>query len=401
MKRVLIFSLGYYPDVVGGAEVAIKEITDRITPTDYEFHVLTLAYDSTLPKEEKIGNTYIHRFGLTTKHPTIADLKKFPLNLNKPLFQFWAFWQARKLHKKYKFDAIWAMMAHASGVPAGLFKRLYPNIPYVLTLQEGDPPPYIEAKMRPIYPLFKAGFTKADRIQAISHFLAHWAKKMSALSPISVIPNGVDIQHFSQGFTNEDIEIIKTKLQKKEGDIFLVTTSRLVKKNACDDVICALQYLPENVHFIILGIGPDEVLLRKLAQDLHLEKRVQFLGQINREEMPQYLQACDIFIRPSLSEGMGISFVEAMAAKLPVIATQVGGISDFLFDPVLNPDQKATGRAVLPHDPRGISDAVNLFLNDKNKTKEIIENAYVLVSENYSWDLVARRMKEEVFDALF
>ena len=55
-KRVLIFSLAYFPKHVGGAEVAIKEITDRISPQDIEFHMITLRFDSTLPKVEKIGN---------------------------------------------------------------------------------------------------------------------------------------------------------------------------------------------------------------------------------------------------------------------------------------------------------------------------------------------------------
>lgn len=401
MKKVLIFSLGYYPYVVGGAEVAIKEITDRISPQEYEFHVLTLRYDTLLPREEKIGNTHIHRFGLTTKHPSISHLKKFPLKLNKPLFQFWAFWKANRLHKKYKFDGIWAMMAHASGVPAGLFKRFHEDVPYLLTLQEGDPLPYIEAKMRPIYALFKAGFRKANRVQAISTFLADWAKKMGTTSSVAVIPNGVDVKHFSQQFRQEELQTLKQKLGKKEGDVFLITTSRLVKKNACKDVIRALVHLPENIHFIILGIGPDEQILRKLSKDLGVDKRVQFLGHIDHADMPGYLKACDIFVRPSLSEGMGISFIEAFAAGLPVIATHVGGISDFLFDPDLNPDKKPTGRAVSPHDPDAIAHAVTLFLADKTKTQEIITNAKELAFAKYDWDLVAQEMKEKIFDPLF
>ena len=93
-----------------------------------------------------------------------------------------------------------------------------------------------------------------------------------------------------------------------------------------------LPKLPENVHFIVLGVGPDEVMLKKLVKHERVESRVQFLGQIEHNEMPLYLKACDIFIRPSRSEGMGNSFIEAMAAGLPVIATQEGGIADFLFD---------------------------------------------------------------------
>ena len=67
MKKVLIFSLAYYPKHVGGAEVAIKEITDRIDERDIEFHMVTLRFDSTLQKVEKVGNVLVHRIGFTTK----------------------------------------------------------------------------------------------------------------------------------------------------------------------------------------------------------------------------------------------------------------------------------------------------------------------------------------------
>ena len=172
MKKVLIFSLAYYPKHVGGAEVAIKEITDRIDKSDIEFHMVTLRFDSTLPKVEKVGNVLVHRIGFTTKNPQMADLRSFPLHLNKILFQFLAAWKASRLHKKYKYDAVWAMMAHSCGVPAGIFKTFNTNIPYILTLQEGDPPEYIERKMALIKPLFRRGFTKADIIQNISTFLS-------------------------------------------------------------------------------------------------------------------------------------------------------------------------------------------------------------------------------------
>ena len=64
-KKILIFSLAYYPTFVGGAEVAIKEITDRIN--DIEFHMITLRFDSTKPKEELIGNVMVHRMGFGKK----------------------------------------------------------------------------------------------------------------------------------------------------------------------------------------------------------------------------------------------------------------------------------------------------------------------------------------------
>ena len=79
-KKILIFSLAYYPNHVGGAEVAIKEITDRIDQDEYEFHLLSLRYDSLLPKQEKVGNVHVHRIGFTRPDVKLEDLKKFPLH---------------------------------------------------------------------------------------------------------------------------------------------------------------------------------------------------------------------------------------------------------------------------------------------------------------------------------
>lgn len=400
-KKILIFSLAYYPKHVGGAEVAIKEITDRIPKEEIEFHMVALRFDDTLPEVEQIGNVLVHRIGLTRHNPTMAELGKFPLYLNKFIFQFSAAKKASELHKKHHYDAIWAMMAHSTGVPAGLFKTFHPKVKYLLTLQEGDPIPYIKKKMLPIYPLFVRGFTKADMVQAISTFLSKWAREMGFAGKMEIIPNAVNIKHFSQEFSSEEIKAIKTKLGKKDGDIFLITTSRLVKKNACDDVIKAVTLLPDNVKFAVLGIGPDEEMLRTLAKKKGADERVLFLGQVEHSEMPKYLKACDIFIRPSLSEGMGNSFVEAFAAGIPVIATQEGGISDFLFDPEINPDKRSTGRAVKPRDPEGIARAVKLFLDDRGKTSEIIMNAKKLAFEKYDWERIAKDMKEKVFTQLF
>ncbi|NBV76648.1 glycosyltransferase family 1 protein [bacterium] len=397
-KRVLIFSLAYFPKHVGGAEVAIQEITDRLP--DYEFHMVTNRFDSTLPAVEQVGNVLVHRIGITTKNPSMADLKKFPLNLNKPLFQFLAAWKGWRLHRQYHYDATWAMMAHSCGVPAALFKMCNPSVPYLLTLQEGDSIPYIERKMRPLWPLFIRAFTRADMVQAISTFLGTWARARHFTGQLEVVPNAVNTAHFAQEFPLKIIDDVKTALNKKMGDVFVITTSRLVHKNAVDDMIRALPLLPENVSFIVLGTGPDEVMLKKLASDLRVQERVHFVGQVGHKEMPLYLKASDIFIRASRSEGMGNSFVEAMAAGLPVIATQEGGIADFLFDEKRNPDKPITGWAVDTDSPKQIAEAVREIMSRPEKVRAVTATAKQMVIEKYDWDIIARDMKTKVFEPL-
>lgn len=399
MKKILIFSLNYYPRFIGGAEVAIKEITDRIPPEEIEFHMVTLRLDSGLPKEEQIGNVFVHRIGMTRKAPNIADLQKFPLKYTKYWYQFAAAREATRLHRKYGFDGIWAMMAHSCGIPAGLFKRRHPEVKYLLTLQEGDPPEHIERLARPVWPLFVRGFTSADALQPISTFLLNWGRRMGFSGPAEVIPNAVDIKHFSVNITPERRWELRQEFGVNGRDVVLVTTSRLVHKNAVDDVIRALVSLPQNVQFVVFGIGPDQAILKTLAIEMGVAERVHFMGQIGHDEMPEALRASDIFIRPSRSEGMGNSFIEAMAAGIPVIATQEGGIADFLFDAKRNPEKAQTGWAVPKDNPQAIAEAVEAILAHPEQVARVIDTARQLAVTKYDWNLIAGNMRR-LFDQM-
>ncbi|MEY2665320.1 MAG: hypothetical protein RLZZ480_425 [Candidatus Parcubacteria bacterium] len=400
-KKILIFSLAYYPKHIGGAEVALKEITDRLSPGEYEFHLVCNRFDATLPKEEQIGNVHVHRIGLTTNNPSMADLRKLPLHLNKVLYQWQAFREAKRQHKKYKSDSGWAMMAHSTGVPAGKFKKVFPEVKYVLTLQEGDPPEYIEHKMKIFGRAFDEAFTRADVIQVISTFLGKWAKRKGFAGMPVLVPNAVNTAHFAQEYTRDELREVRREFGYSDDDVLLVTTSRLVHKNAVDDVIRAIALLPEKVKFIVFGTGPDEEKLKALISTLGVSNRVQLRGQIGHAEMPKYLKACNIFIRPSRSEGMGNSFVEAMAAELPVIATQEGGIADFLFDAKRNQDKETTGWAVDADSPEQIRDAVLDIIASPERTRDVVARAKAMAIEKYDWNLIAARMDKEVFSPLF
>src|SRR3989344_7284523 len=102
-KRILIFSLTYIP-FIGGAEIATKEITDRMLPDEYEFDLITLRFDRSLPAVEKVGNMNVHRIGFTSHKPTMSDLFHLPLSLNKYLFPFFGFMKALRLHRTRHYD---------------------------------------------------------------------------------------------------------------------------------------------------------------------------------------------------------------------------------------------------------------------------------------------------------
>src|SRR3989338_11038802 len=199
-KRILIFSLAYHP-MVGGAEIAVKEITDRIP--DIEFDMITMRFDKIDLPKEKIGNCTIYR-----------------ISTSKNLYPFKALFLGIKLHKSKSYDAIWAIMANWAGFAALFFKFRFPQVSYVLTLQEGDPLSYIKRKVWFIYPLFRHIFLRADVIQTISKYLADWARDMGYKGRVEVIPNGVDVKKFTADVQSRALN---------KGNITLITTSRLVE----------------------------------------------------------------------------------------------------------------------------------------------------------------------------
>jgi glycosyltransferase involved in cell wall biosynthesis len=400
MKKILIFSLDYLPGTISGAEAAIQEITDRISPEDIEFHMVTLYYDSTVPRVQKIGNVLIHRVGIWSKpNASLEARRKFPLHYNKHFFQIAAGIKAYFLHKKYNYDGAWAVMAHGTGVPVSIFNILT-GVPYALTLQEGDPPEYIEQTMRPLWPLFKRAFTHARIVQPISTFLGAWATRMGFRGATMIVRNGANPESLSPSFDIHEVEALKAKLGKKEGEIYLVNTARLVHQKGFDTTIRALLLLPAYIKLLIVGGGPDEDKLQALVKELRLTERVIFTGQIDRKEVTPYRMAADIFVGPSRSEGLGNAFLSAMACRLPVIATQVGGIADFLFDAKRNLEVGTTGWAVDPDSPEQIAERVKEILANPEGVREVVERARKMMEEEYDWDMVARKMEDKIFAVL-
>lgn len=362
VKKILIFSLAYYPKV-GGAEVAIKEITDRIK--DIEWHMVTMRFSPADAAEEKIGNVMVHRVGSGASY------------LDKMLFVLRAVRCARMLHKKERFDACWAMMSYML-LPIVIAKL---DIPYAFTLQEGDTEQYMFGRLHilPFLPLLRRGFREASAASALSTFLAEWAIRMGYEDSVEIVPNGADIVHFSGAPVAH------------EGTV-LITSSRLVHKNAIDDCLRALALVPE-VRFVVAGEGPEEQKLKMLAKELGVEDRIAWLGFVPHARLPALLHASDIYVRPSRSEGFGASFPEAMAAGVPVITTQEGGLKDYITPEVAWPVEKDR--------PDQIAAQIKAIVGNPEHTKKVIESARQMVARKYGWNILARQMREKVFARLF
>ncbi len=370
-EPIVIFSTAYFP-LVGGAEVAMKEITDRL-PNE-TFHLVTARIRSGLVSTERIGNVQVHRLGVG--HP-----------IDKYLLPFLSPWKAWMIQRHVERPIAWALMASFGGFGALFYTWLRPKARFLLTLQEGDPLEYIDKRVGIFQSIFKQIFRRADAVQAISYFLADWAVRMGARVIPEVVPNGVDIERFSVVLNDGEREQIRSRLGYGSDDVVLITTSRLTLKNGIDDVIRALPELPERVKFLVVGEGEDREQLLALMKEKQVEDRVQLLGKRDHAELPKLLLVSDMFIRASLSEGLGISFLEAMAVGLPVIATPVGGIPDFLKD-------GETGVFCEPRDAGSVAVAVKRLLDDQSLIKKLRQQGPDLVQKSYDWELIARRMGE-------
>ncbi|MEK7090779.1 MAG: glycosyltransferase family 4 protein [Patescibacteria group bacterium] len=372
---IIIFSTAYLP-FVGGAELAIKEITDRIK--DYDFFLITARMKKNLPKRERIGNVEVFRVGFGYSF------------LDKLLSPFWGALVARNLAEKHDVKLFWSMMVtFTSGAPfvLSLLHRLNlwgeeNGIPILLTLQEGDSESHLKFSNLGLTGVsWFFAVRMADRIQAISSYLRDYAVSMGARCEIDVVPNGVDLAKFK----NQNSKIKITNQNSK----IVITVSRLVRKNGMDILVRAIAEVKKiipDVKLWILGGGAEENYLKKLAQDFKIIGNVEFLGEVPNDRISEYLVKADIFVRPSRSEGLGTAFLEAMAAGLPVIGTPVGGIPDFLKD-------GENGLFSRPEDAKDLSEKIVKLINNAPFREKIAKHGQQFVLRDYSWDNIAARMK--------
>ena len=357
-KKVLIFSTAYLP-LIGGAEIAVNEITKRLP--NWQFDLITAKIQKGLKEEERINNVNVYRVG-------------FGFSFDKYLLPFLGLIKAKQLEKKNNYNLTWSIMASFGGFLGLFFKKKYPNKKWLLTLQEGDEPEYILKRVGIFKKWFYQIFQKADYFQAISSFLSNWAIG-NGIKTGEIIPNGVDL------------EIFKSKERiKNENEKIILTVSRLVKKNGINDLIEAGEYLDFPFKILIIGVGSDEEKLKELVKNKGLEDKVMFKGQVEYDELPKYYAIADVFVRPSLSEGLGNVFLEAMACGLPVIGTEVGGIPDFLID-------RQTGLFCQVNNPKDIADRIKEILENDDLRKTLAKNGLELVKEKYSWNKIASQME--------
>lgn len=373
-KKILLFTTAYKP-FVGGSELAIQEIIKRLA--GWSFDIVTPKLRRDLLTLETFENCHIHRIGFGFE------------KIDKLLFTFSGFNYARKLIGQNDYRLVHVFQAsHAAGA-AWRLKLTNKKLPLVVTLQEGKD---LDKQNFWIKLARKIILSKADQITAISKYLKEYAKKIKNNTHVAIIPNGVDVGNFSREFSYGELSELKDQLGIKPGEKVVVSVSRLVPKNGIYDLIKGFAMLPREISshmlkLLLIGTGPEKNNLDELAVELGIRSKVIFVGDIGHDELSKFLKISDVFVRPSLSEGLGSAFLEAMAAGVPIIGTNVGGIPDFLKD-------GKTGLFCLPGDPESIAEKIQLLLNDHDLRQRVIANALELVKEKYDWEKIAAEYEQ-------
>jgi len=185
------------------------------------------------------------------------------------------------------------------------------------------------------------------------------------------IPNGIDINRFSERSlrNKNDIRTITYigRLDSYKGVNFLIEGFKQLLSKV------------DSVRLNIVGDGPDEPLLKNAAKELGIADHITFKGR--REDILSELYNTDIFVLPSLSEGMSNVLLEAMACGLPVVATFVGGNSDLIRD-------RYNGILIPPRDSTMLSVALLELLEDEELAQRLGEEARKTIEKNYSMDQI-------------
>ncbi|MFE5756230.1 glycosyltransferase family 4 protein [Streptomyces massasporeus] len=213
-----------------------------------------------------------------------------------------------------------------------------------------------------------------------------------AAARMAQLPPGVDEKTFHPGSGGDEV---RARLGLTDRPV-VVCVSRLVRRKGQDTLIRALPRIlaaePDTV-LLIVGGGPYEKDLRRLAHETGVSSAVRFTGAVPWSELPAHYGAGDVFAMPCRTrrggldvEGLGIVYLEASATGLPVVAGDSGGAPDAVLD-------GETGWVVKGGSPEEAADRITVLLGDAELRRRMGERGREWVEEKWRWDLLAEHLK--------
>ncbi|MHA1833140.1 MAG: glycosyltransferase family 4 protein [Candidatus Baldrarchaeia archaeon] len=373
--RILMLTDYFHPYVGGGVEKVVYEIAKRLSRMGCEVNVATLGRNTM--------GFYIVDGIKVYSLPSMDLTRIFNLQLALPK----KIDNSLRLVKDISPDVVHAHNIFFTTSLLGVLVKILYKRKLVLTahlgsLQNLALTGYVKAFAVACYERFvgRIMFAASDAITAVSRSVQNHVVALGA-SPEKtfLIPNGVDIEEFQPAFSNYNngyVDVISVgRLLPNKGFEYLVEAANLVVAKK-----------PVGVKFRIVGEGPHKKYLEDLVRSKGLTRYFEFMGKVPR--VSDVLKEGGIFVRPSLTEGMPLTVLEAMASQLPIIATRVAGTPELIV-------HNETGLLVEPGNAHQLAEAI-LFLSNSpefaeklgKNAREFIERAY---KQQYSWDAVARK----------
>ena len=284
-----------------------------------------------------------------------------------------ALWRLYRLLRRGRPAILHTWMFHAN-IPGRALGRLA-GVPIVIS---GERTMGMESRWR--YWLNRLTAPLTDRVTCVSQQVADFVVNHVGISQdkVVVIPNGIEVP---------DVERPAGRRQARIGlglpadQVVVGTVARLDPVKRLDVLLQALRSLPD-AYAVIIGDGPERAGLLALSKRLELTDRVRFVG--HQENVWAWLAALDVFVLSSDWEGMPNALLEAMAAGLPVVATEVGGIPDVMVESV-------NGFLVPPRDPTSLAQAITHLLDDPDLRQQMGQVGRERVIEHFSVERMVER----------
>lgn len=362
-----------YPPLGGGAGNATQYLLREYAHIpDLEVHLVTSSVDESEHIISVAPNVTVHSI------PVGKNGKNLHFQSSKDLLRYsWrGFWYANSLLRKERFDVIHAFFSVPCGFMATILSLWY-RVPYVVSLRGADVPGYSE-RFTGMYiflrPLIRCIWSRAARVVSNSAGLRMLALQTNVGQSIDMIPNGIDIAEFRPDSARETDGIFRilcvSRITPRKGIRYLIEGfDALQKKN------------PSKMELWVIGEGDELSELRGLVYSLGLRSSVKFFGRMNHEKLASFYGLADVFVLPSLNEGMSNTMLEALASGLPIIATVTGGTEELVRD-------GENGLYIEKQSSEDIALKLKQVLNDVELRKKMGESSRAR-AEKMSWGSVA------------
>ena len=322
-----------------------------------------------IPEKESIA-------GMETYHPRYVVTPKIGRALYGRLYYRGIKGVVDRLIREQKPDIIFATWAYPDGYAASLIAKVK-NIPLVIKVHGTDinvlgSTPLLRQKM------IKA-FQRAKGIVAVSRSLKETISSWGINDrKVKLIENGVNKSLFYPRNKNESRQQLGLNANLKH----IVYIGNLVEVKGIFYLIEAMRHMKEEYHLHLIGEGELMEPLKKKVKDYNLSSQVTFYGRKAHEEIPLWLSAADVFCLPSVYEGCPNVVLEALACGTSVVASHVGGISEFV-------DTEEKGTLVEPKNPKALAEALQSHIKMDNIYRE-----GSLAKTVMSWEDNARKIRE-------